>query len=473
MTTAKKKIFIADILLLVLLAVVLGISTLWSREIELKLGLLYYADKDTVDEKDIVQPLNGGVFVSADGEAPDGGTTDKTDGLYIHYVDVEQGDCTVIEFPDGKTMIIDAGENKSATETAIQTFIDKTLPDGFEYFDYAILTHPDSDHCGSMDYVLERYPARVSYRPNVEAVGTSSNGYTDPGKTSDSKLTDDAVTKNTAAYAACIKAMYAPTPDFTPTVYVTDPADDVQTITGGTEDNTYTFTFFSPLSQKYTDWNDYSPIMILTYRGYNFALSGDAEKKNEAEFVAKVQAAKTDGVNDKYDIFTDDFTVCSVKCGHHGSRTSTSQGYLDVITTPEGARSAYYIISCGEDNKYGHPHSETLERLKNMNVPEENILRTDIEGDITLSVRRGETVGDDGLPVYGLFHGSKMTKIAETVLVYRTLGGIKLKWTVVAWAVYAVVAAAVIVHMLLVGMGFVGRGDNGKRMNDRGGRRTK
>ena len=299
MTTAKKKIFIADILLLVLLAVVLGISTVWSREIELKLGLLYYADKDTVDEKDIVQPLNGGVFVSADGEAPDGGTTDKTDGLYIHYVDVGQGDCTVIEFPDGKTMIIDAGENKSATETAIQTFIDNTLPDGFEYFDYAILTHPDSDHCGSMDYVLERYPARVSYRPNVEAVGTSSNGYTDPGKTSDSKLTDDAVTKNTAAYAACIKAMYAPTPDFTPTVYVTDPADDVQTITGGTEDNTYTFTFFSPLSQKYTDWNDYSPIMILTYRGYNFALSGDAEKKNEAEFVAKVQAAKTDGVNDK------------------------------------------------------------------------------------------------------------------------------------------------------------------------------
>lgn len=108
-----------------------------------------------------------------------------------------------------------------------------------------------------------------------------------------------------------------------------------------------------------------------------------------------------------------------------------------------------------------------------MNVPEENILRTDIEGDITLSVRRGETVGDDGRPIYGLFYGGKMKKIAETVLVYRTLGGIKLKWTVVAWAVYAIIAAAVIVHMLLVGMGFVGRGDNGKRTNDRGGRRTK
>ena len=83
--------------------------------------------------------------------------------------------------------------------------------------------------------------------------------------------------------------MYAPAPDFTPTVYVTDPSDEAQTVTGGVEDSAYTFTFYSPLSHKYgttstVDWNEYSPIMILEYRGFKFALSGDAEKKNEAEF---------------------------------------------------------------------------------------------------------------------------------------------------------------------------------------------
>ena len=128
--------------------------------------------------------------------------------------------------------------------------------------------------------------------------------------------------------------MYAATDAFTPEVRVTDPADDSQTISGGDGENAYTYTFYSPLSHKYgttstVDWNEYSPIMILEYRGFKFALSGDAEKKNEAEFVAKVEAAKTDGITDKYDAFTDDYTVNLVKAGHHGSRTSTSQGYLD------------------------------------------------------------------------------------------------------------------------------------------------
>ncbi|MDE6401754.1 MAG: MBL fold metallo-hydrolase [Clostridiales bacterium] len=454
MQKLRKKILIIDLIVLVILAVALAVSMKWSYDIELKLGLLYYVDSDDADEKDIVTPRNLGVYVSSDGDG-----SASVDGLYIHYVDVGQGDCTLIEFPDGKTMIIDGGENKKSTEAAIDAFIADNFPSDFKYFDYAVLTHPDSDHCGSLDYVLQNYPARVSYRPNVEAVGTNSNPYVDPDK----DRLQNAVTKNTAAYANCIKAMYAPAPDFTPTVHITDPADETQTITGGTEDNTYTFTFYSPLSQSYSDWNDYSPIMILSYRGYNFALSGDAEKKNEEEFVAKVESAKTDGVTDKYDIFTDDFTVNAIKCGHHGSRTSTSQAYIDAITTPDGAKNAYYIISCGEGNSYGHPHSETLDRLEAMNVPQENILRTDVVGDITLSVRA------DDAGEFKLFYGDKATVApdvpdvpetpdpdpdtpAEQVLIYRTLGGIKLKWAVVAWSCYAVLVVLAVVHVACAGM---------------------
>lgn len=467
MNKSRKKILIIDIIALVIIAVALAVSMKWSFDIELKLGLLYYVDSNTVDEKDIVTPKNGGIRVSADGQITDYARSGADGDLYIHYVDVGQGDCTLIEFPDGKTMIIDGGENKKSTEAAIGAFIADNFPTDFKYFDYAILTHPDSDHCGSLDYVLQNYPARVSYRPNVEAVGTSSNPYTDPAK-DDLK---NAVTKNTAAYAACVKAMYAPAPDFTPTVYVTDPSDEAQTVTGGVEDSAYTFTFYSPLSESYTDWNDYSPIMILSYRGYNFALSGDAEKKNEAEFVAKVEAAKTDGVTDKYDLFTDDFTVNAIKCGHHGSRTSTSQAYIDAITTPVGAKNAYYIISCGEGNSYKHPHVETLDRLAEMGVPQDNILRTDLEGDITLSVRADES-GE-----FKLFYGDKQTAPPEVpdppakVLVYLKIGGIKITWALVAWSSYAVLIILAAVHVACFGNGRGGSPDSGATSRGKQGRR--
>lgn len=437
---SKKKIFLIDAAILIVVAIALAISMAWSLDIELALGLAYYEDAHKADA------AQSGVYIS-ESASPQ---------LKLHFVNVWQGDCTIIELPDGKTMIIDGGENNKRTEAALDAYITAALPDGFKYFDYAILTHSDSDHCGSLDYVLEKYPARVSYRPNVEA---SKSGFTDPGK---DDLTTGASKKDTTAYKNVIEIMYADTDDFTPTVYVTDPAVDEQTITGGSGDDAYTYTFYSPLSDKYSDSNNYSPIMILEYRGFKFALSGDAEAKNEEEFVAKVAAAKTDGVNDKYDAFTDDYCVNLVKLGHHGSRTSSSQEYLDIITTADGAKSAYYIISSNrEGNNYGHPHDETLERLANMGVPTENILRTDTLGDISLCVR----VDENG--VYSLYYGDTATGSGkgsgdnigtgdntdddkkEQVLVYVELFGIKLKWAVVGWTLYAVLIVAAGIHMAI------------------------
>lgn len=322
--------------------------------------------------------------------------------LSVHFVNVGQGDCCIIELPDGKTAIIDGAENKKVHEGQIQTFIDENL-EGLKYFDYAILTHPDSDHCGSLDYVLEKYPSRVCYRPNVEAVGTASNPYTDPGK---ADLTADAVTKDTDTYARAIAAMYATTADFESKVYVTDPSVAEQTIVGGSGEDRYVLNFYSPLSRKYSDWNEYSPITVLEYRGFKFAISGDAEKNNEREFCEKVAAAPTDGNDDKYDVFDDDFCVNVFKAGHHGSRTSSSQGFLDVMTTVEGAKDAYYVFSCNPvGNRYGHPHQEVLDRLTAMGVPEGNMLRTDKLGDLSFTVKfDGER--------YSLFYGDIKTAAA-------------------------------------------------------------
>lgn len=471
MAGKHKKSYIADIVLLVAVAVILAITMAFSRSIELDLGLCRYVDAQTGE----VVKNRAEAAARADGPAE----------LRVHFLDVGQGDCTIIELPDGKTMIIDGGENIKAVRTAIIDYIDVNLPDGFKYFDYAILTHADSDHCGSLDDVLDAYPARTFYRPNVEA---TNKGYSDPGK---AELTVGAKTKDTVAYKNCIDSGYRANADFTSRGIVTDPSDETQTIYGGSGDDIYTFNFYSPLSDSYTDWNDYSPIMILNYRGFMFAMSGDAEKKNEAEFVQRTADARTDGVKDKYDVFTDDFTVNVVKAGHHGSRTSTSKAYLDAITTEAGAAAAYYIISCGAGNEYEHPHSETLDRLDGMNVPQANILRTDISGDLPFSVKT------DADGVYKMFYGDAPTSAIagvlpelpngaqpsppeptpdpeptpepeptpnpepELLLVYREWNGIKLTWAVVAWSGYAVLVVVVLLHVALT-YAFGRNGGDGK-----------
>lgn len=449
MNKRRKKALIIDAILLVLIAVALGVSMAWSLDIELKLGLLHYVSAADVDEKDIVviERKTDGVRVSADGGQAE---------LYVHYVDVGQGDCCIMELPDGKTMIIDGANRFSHHKTAVMDFIQNTLPSDFKYFDYAILTHADADHCGSLDDVLNAYPAYVVYRPNVKSTYA---GFTDPGLSDLLPFYDEA---SSATYKDFLVSAYKSNNDFTPHVIVTDASDDTQTIKGGNGDDEYSLTFYSPLYSDgaYSDANNYSSIMIFEYRGFKFALSGDAEKENEAEFVEKVKSAKTDGVTDKYDVFTDTYNVNVIKAGHHGSRTSTSQEYLDILTTESGAKSAFYIFSCNADdgNKYGHPHSETLDRLEAMGVPESNILRTDLVGDITLSVR----VDENG--AYNLFYGDKASAPIEPddppelppciypeVLVYREFMGVKLKWGVVAWTAYAVLVVVAAVHVMLSG----------------------
>lgn len=476
MDKSKKLVFIIDIAILVIVAIALAVSMKWSQDIELKLGLLYYEDINNVDESDIVvlDKNSGGIRVSADGveditsEGDGGVIPEDSASMYVHYVDVGQGDCAVIELPDNKTILIDGGENNKTVESAIKTFIDNTFDSSFKYFDYAILTHADSDHCGSFDYVLNNYPARVVYRPNVEAVGTKSSPYTDQGK---SDLTADAVTKDTAVYANAVKAMYQTTSDFTSKVYVTDPEAEEQTISGGEGDDKYSLTFYTPLSTKYTgegDWNNYSPIMILEYRGFKFAMSGDAEEKNLGEFVTRVANAKTDGVTDKYDVFDENYCVNVIKAGHHGSRNATTLDYLNAITSPSGAPNVYCVISCGKDNKYKHPHQEALDRYSAIGVRDENVLRTDVSGDITFSVHIDEHTGE-----YNLFYGDKATKPIDptepiiTVLTYRTLGSIKLKWAVVAWTCYAVLVVIAAVHIVYTAMHSDGTNSSGNKSSNK------
>ena len=218
-------------------------------------------------------------------------TVSAADGeMRVHFIDCGQADACYIELPDGKSILIDAGENSSESYTAVIDYLDDL---GVKTIDWFIMTHSDSDHIGGADEVLENFEIRTIYRPHQEAVGTAANPYEDPAATKSGKygFYDEVQEKATRVYADALEAAYAETYSENGTtkkaeVYVTNPFDsEINHIEGEAFD--YTFDFYSPINVgDYSDSNDYSPIMVLSYASREFVLTGDAEKENEADFVS-------------------------------------------------------------------------------------------------------------------------------------------------------------------------------------------
>ena len=105
------------------------------------------------------------------------------------------------------------------------------------------------------------------------------------------------------------------------------------------------------------DTNNTSIVLRIVYGDTSFLFTGDAEEEAEDVILQSGQ----------------DIQSTVLKVGHHGSRTSTSETFLDTVNP------AYAVISCGKDNSYGHPHDITLAKLQSKDI---EIFRTDELGDI-------------------------------------------------------------------------------------------
>lgn len=423
----SKKIWLIRVVATVLIIGLLALSLIWEDAINRKFGLMRteeteYAGLGTQEVLELGGDLN------------------------VHFVDVGQGDACIVELPDDKKLLIDAGDTKKTNKNKLLTYIDENIKDAegntIKWFDYAVLTHPDSDHCGGMYDVLTEYPAKTLYRPNVYSTYTK-NGFTDPAtvileNTNNSKNNQ----KDTAAYGKAIEAGYniGKKNGVESTVYITDATNEeislIEPDLPKDDPNYYSLTFYAPIEITFTDWNDYSPVMILDYHDKKFMLSGDAEKAEEASFVAKAQTKEG-----KYSVFTDSFTVDVFKLGHHGSRTSSSEAFIEVMTTAENRPNVIAVVSCGEDNSYGHPHKETLDRLKSMNFAEDNIVRTDVNGTIAMSVR-GEKDESTGAVTYELYMGAETVR--HTVAAVGN-DSVQLTWREIAIAAMIIVAIVLIV----------------------------
>ena len=364
--TAKRNLFIfivAVILVIVVAAVI-----------------IYFAAPDVFDK----------ILAAFDDKSQSQGTTDpplvRGEGeLMVHFIDVGQGDCILILFPDGKDMLIDCGNKSSGydfEETA--EYLATYIPDG--QLDYLMLTHGDEDHVEYIDEVIEAYDVDNIFMPDVKSVpsGTSSSDkYQDQiDALSRDKLAlfNDPDTLSSNVYAECfIAALTEPDcniylnvdPDEnTNAIVITD--DGVQDPDAPDTDATYRLTFYCPTQEYYDESNlgsaekknAISPIGILEYNGFRLVLTGDSNEINEPTFVERV------GGNLDCDV---------LKVGHHGSETSSTEEFLDAIDCE------YAVISCNaEGNTFYHPRQTTLDRFVERDM---TIYRTDNNGNIVLTVR--------------------------------------------------------------------------------------
>lgn len=286
--------------------------------------------------------------------------------LVVHYIDVGQGDCIYIAFPDGTDMLIDCGSEKGRKEyeTSAISDLKELNPDG--KIDRVMATHSDTDHVSYLDEVLSEFQVGNVYMPNIRSnnldksvkIGGRDVKVGDLDASKLKKFTDKDTIDTERYTEFFIAALSEPNCNITLNIGKYE-------IRG----QDYTFTFYC-LSQEEWDRrhlnngeqiNAVSPIGILEYAGRRLVFTGDSNESNE-----------------EYYCETYPYVDCDVlKVAHHGSNGSSSKDFLQHV------KCEYAVISTSGES-YGHPAQEALDRLKENGI--QKIHRTDKCGNVVLTV---------------------------------------------------------------------------------------
>ena len=233
----------------------------------------------------------------------------------VHIIDVGQGDSIFIQTLEDKRILIDAGDEEA--EHTVYSYLKRR---GVKKIDVLIATHPDTDHIGSMDYIIDKFKISHFYMPDAK---TDSEAFYN--------LLDSCKEKN-------LKIEY---------------------LTKGDRlkiDSSTTMEILSP--STITDKNNLNSIVsLLNYKGYEFLFTGDAEKENESEILSSCNLPDIE----------------FLKAGHHGSSSSSTDEFIEKLK-PEAV-----AISCGYNNDYGHPHRSVLYTFRENGAV---VYRTDKNGSL-------------------------------------------------------------------------------------------
>ena len=245
-------------------------------------------------------------------------------------LDVGQGLCCAVISPDRHCMVFDCGSvgskknpnNSAPYKYALAPYLKEN---GIKKVDYLVLSHPNTDHYSGFPDLVSNYP-----------IGTYiKNGF------SSSSVTYNELQKSLAKKK--LKAQVA---------------KSGQAFSLGTS---VKCTVLAPFGGKATGSdNDQSVMIRLVYGNTSFLLSGDATAYEERQLVR---------------IYGKSLGSSVLLCGHHGSKYSTCLDFLAKVK-PKAA-----VISCGQNNSYGHPAKDTLDRLNRIKC---KVYRTDKDGSVTI-----------------------------------------------------------------------------------------
>lgn len=236
--------------------------------------------------------------------------------LTVSFIDVGQADSILVS--DGAhAVLVDAGNNEDGGLVA-----GYIKSQGLDALDYAIGTHPDEDHIGGLDTVLEK--TKVGSLIMSAKEGTERS-YRDVVKAAEAGQVDRVTARAGTAY----------------------------------EVGTFKMEILGPV-KAYKDSNNNSVVVKITYGSTSFLLTGDMEKQAEADLL---------------DWGTD--LRCDVlKAAHHGSNTSSTYRFL------RASNPKMVVISCGANNDYGHPHDEPMSRFRDVGA---TVYRTDTMGTVVMT----------------------------------------------------------------------------------------
>lgn len=259
----------------------------------------------------------------------------KDGSTYVHFIDVGQGDCSLI-FDKDRTVLIDCGEVDKGIKVA--RYLKKL---GIKKIDYFIATHPHTDHIGGFVDVARKFDVENVIMP---------------------KIPDNLVPTNPVyeQFLSFLKENRA--------IKVKEArVGEVYGLGRGK------LQILGPLRQDYDNLNDFSVVCRFDVGSSSFLFAGDAQKAAEHDLIKSGQKLKAN-------VF---------KLNHHGSRTSNTKRFLKAV----GAR--IYIASVGRNNPYHHPHVRVLNRIlksnRRKNKNKNKIYRTDLNGSVVFRVD-GESI---------------------------------------------------------------------------------
>ena len=253
--------------------------------------------------------------------------------LKIHYIDVGQGDSTLIVTPTNKKILIDSGGSKSSEtfDVGESTLVPYLLNRGVDTLDYSIISHFDADHCNGFIAVLEKIKVK---KVIISKQAELCNEY--------------------ETIINIIKEKNIP-------VQIVKKGDKIQF-----DKFVYIHILYPTENLKFSDINNNSIVCKLIYGNFSMLFTGDIEKEAEEHILNLYKDTKI-------------FKLTILKAGHHGSKTSSTEEFIEAVNPK------IVLIGVGKNNTFGHPSEEILERFEENNA---KIYRTDKNGEISIVINK-------------------------------------------------------------------------------------